>query len=162
MILALGEVEWFCYVNTSDPALRFLPPGMEVRGHTTCDQLGFLQYRFILEDTRWSSPGVLYGLYVDIMYALFHSCAFCLSPSFRLFCCAVRIFGAGYHRDFLRRSIIAQKKLLEKHQITSTLSILHCKGGRLKFMLPPSGRLFHTGKCSCVISPLLLRKDHKG
>lgn len=36
------------------------------------------------------------------------------------------------------------------------------QGGQTVFTPTPSGKLFHTGKCSCVISSLLLRKDRGG
>lgn len=75
----------------------------------------------------WSSPGVLYSLYAAIMYALFPCCAFCISCSFRLFCCTVRVFGASSCRDFLRRSILPRKST----RFPSYSALQHCKGGRL-------------------------------
>lgn len=50
---------------------------------------------------------------------------------------------------------IAQKE----HQIPSILSTARGAGC---VHVPPSGRLFYVGKCSCVVSSLLLRRDRGG
>lgn len=105
----------------------------------------------------WSSPGVLYGRYAAVMYALFPCCVFCISCSLGLFCCTVRIFGAGSCRDFLRRSILPRKST----RLPAYSALRHCKGGRLCSRTPFWEAVLR-GEMQLCVSSLLLRRDHGG
>lgn len=54
-----------------------------------------------------------------------------LIPQFQIVLLCCEDFWGWFPQRLPQEIHIAQKKLLEKHQITSTLSTLHCKEGRL-------------------------------